>query len=169
MALSEDFQIGKLALFLSPIVWLLKLKSMIQIKPYLLAFLLLSCSEEKIEPLNDFELSKNKWEALAVDSYSYTFQISCFCRREATLPKAVQVVNGKIVKVDGASYDEDEHWGVQTIDQLFDLIEEAEKDKVHRLEAEYDPDKGYPTSVYIDRELMMADEEMGYYVSALKY
>ena len=33
---------------------------MIQIKPYLLAFLLLSRSEEKIEPLNDFELSKNK-------------------------------------------------------------------------------------------------------------
>ena len=154
---------------MSPTVWLLKLKLMIQIKPYLLIFLLLSCSEEKIEPLNDFELSKNKWEALAVYSYSYTFQISCFCRREATLPKAVQVVNGKIEKVDGASYDEDEHWGVQTIDHLFDLIEEAEKDKVHRLEAEYDPDKGYPTSVYIDKELMMADEEMGYYVSDLKY
>ncbi len=142
---------------------------MIQKKTYLLAFLLLNCSEKKIEPLNDFELSKNKWEALAVDSYSYTFQISCFCRREATLPKAVQVVDGKIVKVDGASYDEYEHWGIQTIDQLFDLIEEAEKDKVHRLEAEYDPDKGYPSSVYIDRDLMMADEEMGYYVSDLKY
>lgn len=37
--------------------------------------------------------------------------------------------------------------GVQTIDQLFDLIQEAEKDKVHRLEAGYYPDKGYPTSV----------------------
>jgi hypothetical protein len=105
LALSEDFQIGKLALFLSPTVWLLKLKSMIHTKPYLLAFLLLSCSEEKIEPLNDFELSKNKWEALTVYSCSYTFQISCFCRREATLPKAVQVVNGKTVKVDGVSYD----------------------------------------------------------------
>ena len=142
---------------------------MIHTKPYLLAFLLLSCSEEKIEPLNDFELSKNKLEALTVYSCSYTFQISCFCRREATLPKAVQVVNGKTVKVDGVSYDQDEHWGVQTIDQLFDLIEEAEKDKVHRLEAEYEPDKGYSTSVYIDRELMMADEEIGYYVCDLKY
>ena len=117
---------------------------------------------KKIEPLNDFELSKNKLEGLTVDSCSYPFQISCFCMREATLPNAVQVVDGKIAKIDGASYDENEHWGLQTIDQSFDLIEEAEKDKVHRLEEEYDPDKGYPSSVYIDRDLMMADEEMGF-------
>ena len=124
----------------------------------LLFFLILSCSEEKIEPLNDFELNKNKWEALAIDSYTCTFQISCYCIREATLPKTVQVVNGKIVKVDGASYDEDEHWGVQTINQLFNLIEQAEKDKVHTLEVDYHPDKGYPTMLYIDQDEMIADE-----------
>ena len=135
----------------------------------LLFFLMLSCSEEKIEPLNDFELNKNKWEALAIDSYTCTFQISCYCIREATLPKTVQVVNGKIVKVDGASYDEDEHWGVQTINQLFNLIEQAEKDKVHTLEVDYHPDKGYPTMLYIDQDEMIADEEIGYYVSDLKY
>ncbi len=135
----------------------------------LLFFLILSCSEEKIEPLNDFELNKNKWEALAIDSYTCTFQISCYCIREATLPKTVQVVNGKIVKVDGASYDEDEHWGVQTINQLFNLIEQAEKDKVHTLEVDYHPDKGYPTMLYIDQDEMIADEEIGYYVSDLKY
>ena len=135
----------------------------------LLFFLILSCSEEKIEPLNDFELNKNKWEVLAIDSYTCTFQISCYCIREATLPKTVQVVNGKIVKVDGASYDEDEHWGVQTINQLFNLIEQAEKDKVHTLEVDYHPDKGYPTMLYIDQDEMIADEEIGYYVSDLKY
>ena len=135
----------------------------------LLFFLILSCIEEKIEPLNDFELNKNKWEALAIDSYTCTFQISCYCIREATLPKTVQVVNGKIVKVDGASYDEDEHWGVQTINQLFNLIEQAEKDKVHTLEVDYHPDKGYPTMLYIDQDEMIADEEIGYYVSDLKY
>lgn len=118
----------------------------------------MSCSEEKIEPLNDFELNKNKWEALAIDSYTCTFQISCYCIREATLPKTVQVVNGKIVKVDWASYDEDEHWGVQTINQLFNLIEQAEKDKVHTLEVDYHPDKGYPTMLYIDQDEMIADE-----------
>lgn len=83
-----------------------------------------------------------------------------FCRRETTLPNAIQVVDGKIVKVDGASFDEYALSGLQTIDQLFDLIKEAEKDKLHMLEAKSYPDKGYLISVYIDRDLMMADEEM---------
>ena len=135
----------------------------------LLVFLLLSCSQEKIEPLSDFELNKNKWEALGVDSYSCTFQISCFCIREATLPKRVQVINGKVVKVDGAPYDDEEHWGIQTIDQLFDMIAQAVKDKVHSLDVQYNLVKGYPSSVYIDRDEMIADEEMGYDVSDLSY
>jgi len=141
-------------------------------KPYLLffsIFLFFSCNPENPVTLTDFELNKNKWEVLAIDSYTCTFQISCYCIREATLPKTVQVVNGKIVKVDGASYDEDEHWGVQTINQLFNLIEQAEKDKVHILEVDYHPDKGFPTMLYIDRDEMIADEEIGYYVSDLKY
>ena len=145
---------------------------MIQIKSYilsLLVFSLLACSEEKIEPLSDFEFNKNKWEALGIDSYSCTFQISCFCIREATLPKRVQVINGEVVEVDGDPYDKEEHWGVQTIDQLYDMIAQAEKDKVHSLDVQYNLDKGYPSSVYIDRDEMIADEEMGYYVSDLSY
>ena len=141
-------------------------------KPYLLffsVFLFFSCNPENPVTLTDFELNKNKWEALGIDSYTCTFQISCYCMREATLPKTVQVVNGKIVKVDGATYDEDEHWGVQTISQLFNLIEQSEKEKVYTLEVDYHPDKGYPTMLYIDRDEMIADEEIGYYVSDLKY
>jgi hypothetical protein len=134
-----------------------------------LAIILLSCNEEKMEPLSDFEINKNKWEALAIDSYSCTFKISCYCIREATLPKRIQVVNGRIVNVNTDSYDKDEHWGILTIDQLFDLIEQSEKDKVHVLNVEYNSEKGYPISVYIDREEMMVDEEMGYYVSDLSY
>jgi hypothetical protein len=140
-------------------------------KPYLLFFsivLFFSCNPENPVTLTDFELNKNKWETLGIDSYTFTFQISCYCLREDTLPKTVQVVNGKIVKVDGATYDEDEHWGVQTISQLFNLIEQSEKEKVHTLEVDYHPDKGFPTMVYIDRDEMIADEEMGYHVRDLE-
>lgn len=134
----------------------------------LLVFLLLSCSKEKSETSGDFELNKNKWEALAIDSYSYTFEISCFCIREFTQPKAVQVVNGELKMVNGLPYNKDEHSGILTIDQLFNVIEKAQKDNVHTLEVTYDPEKGYPATVYIDWEAMIADEEMGYYVSDLK-
>jgi len=140
-------------------------------RPYfisLLAFLFLSCSKEKSESPSDFELYKNKWESLAVDSYSYTFQISCFCLMEATLPKNVVVYKNQIVNVDGLSYDNEKHGSVLTIDQLFDFIEESEKNNVHLLEVTYHSKKGYPISLYIDQDEMIADEEMGYYVSDFK-
>tara|TARA_B100000900_G_scaffold324897_1_gene284606 strand:+ start:581 stop:739 length:159 start_codon:yes stop_codon:yes gene_type:complete len=52
---------------------------------------------------------------------------------------------------------------------LFDIIEEAEKDKLHMQEGEFDPNKGYLSSVYIDRYIMMTKEKMGYYLCDLKY
>ena len=87
---------------------------------------------------------------------------------EATLPKNVVVYKNQIVNVDGLSYDNEKHGSVLTIDQLFDLIEESEKNNVHLLEVTYHSNKGYPISLYIDQEEMIADEEMGYYVSDFK-
>lgn len=133
------------------------------------ALLLLTCNRDKPESLTEFELNKNKWEALGVDSYSFTLQISCFCTEETTRPKAVKIVNNQITLVNEMPYDPQDHWGVMTIPQLFDEIENAERDEVFLLRVEYDKDKGFPNSVYIDREEMMADEEMGYIITHLKY
>jgi hypothetical protein len=133
------------------------------------ASLLLTCNKDQPEPTTEFELNKNKWEALGVDSYSFTLQISCFCTEETTRLKAVKIVNNQITLVNETPYNSDEHWGVMTISQLFDEIENAERDKVFLLRVEYDQDKGFPNSVYIDREEMMADEEMGYTITNLKY
>jgi hypothetical protein len=133
------------------------------------ALLLLTCNKDQPEPTTEFELNKNKWEALGVDSYSFTLQISCFCTEETTRLKAVKIVNNQITSVNETPYNSDKHWGVMTISQLFDEIENAERDKVFLLRVEYDQDKGFPNSVYIDREEMMADEEMGYTITNLKY
>jgi len=133
------------------------------------ALLLLTCNKDQPEPTTEFELNKNKWEALGVDSYSFTLQISCFCTEETTRLKAVKIVNNQITSVNETPYNSDKHWGVMTISQLFDEIENAERDKVFLLRVEYDQDKGFPNSVYIDREEMVADEEMGYTITNLKY
>ena len=37
------------------------------------------------------------------------------------------------------------------------------------LSVEYDKDKGFPNYIYIDREEMIADEEIGYTVTNMKY
>ena len=133
------------------------------------ALLLLTCNKDQPEPTTEFELNKNKWEALGVDPYSFKLQISCFCTEETTRLKAVKIVNNQITSVNETPYNSDKHWGVMTISQLFDEIENAERDKVFLLRVEYDQDKGFPNSVYIDREEMMADEEMGYTITNLKY
>ena len=56
---------------------------------YLMVFLLWACNKKNTEPFSDLELNKIKWEALAIDSYTYPFQIRCFWLLEATLPKSV--------------------------------------------------------------------------------
>ena len=135
----------------------------------LMVFLLWACNKKNTEPLSDLELNKIKWEALAIDTYTYTFQITCFCLIEAILPKSVEVSNSKIITVNQVAYDSEAHWGVMTIPQLFDRIEQAEENNSFVIEVSYHPEKGYPTSLYIDEEEMMADEEMGYMVSDLSY
>ena len=51
-------------------------------KAYFLLFfslLFLTCEKNNLESLTPFEQNKRKWEALEVYSYTYSFQISCFC------------------------------------------------------------------------------------------
>ena len=133
------------------------------------ALLFSACSNDQLEPLNENEVNRNKWEALNLDSYSFTLQISCFCTEETTQPKEVKVVNNKINLVNETPYNPEQHWGVLTISQFFDEIENAEREKVFMLSVEYDKDKGFPNYIYIDREEMIADEEIGYTVTNMKY
>ncbi len=138
-------------------------------KPFflILTLLLVGCEKEKIELLTDFERNKKKWESLTIDSYTYTFQISCYCTFDTTAPKKVEVLKGRLHQVNRMPYDSELHWGVLTIPQLFDRIEEAEKNNAVVVEVQYHPEKGYPVSVYIDQDKMIGDEEMGYSVTDL--
>jgi len=141
-------------------------------KPFfllLVSLLFLTCKKSDLESLTPFEQNKRKWEALEVESYTFSFQISCFCPSEFTLPKQVKVVNNTITHVNGVAYDKDTNWDIRTIDQLFDIIADAEKKDAHVLEVKYDPNKGYPTSIFIDYDEMIADEEVGYTLANIKY
>jgi hypothetical protein len=49
-----------------------------------------------------------------------------------------------------------------TVDGLFEFIDEMEGRKPAVLQVEYDSDFGYPKNVYVDLHLEMADEEIGF-------
>jgi hypothetical protein len=50
----------------------------------------------------------------------------------------------------------------RTIDGLFDLVQDAYARDAHEVQVEFDPSRGYPTRIWIDYVLMVADEEMGF-------
>jgi hypothetical protein len=51
---------------------------------------------------------------------------------------------------------------------MFDMAQEAIDMRVANLTISYDPELGYPTNVFVDRDFMMADEERGFVASNLE-
>ena len=109
------------------------------------------------------------WEAHEPASYTYTLRINCFCPPEYTGPVRVEVLNGEPVSVtyieDGEATAPDMFARYDTLDKIFDLIADACARGAYEISAEYDPEFGYPTSVYIDYLEYAIDEELGVVVS----
>jgi hypothetical protein len=58
--------------------------------------------------------------------------------------------------------------GLLTMSERFDQLEEAYLSGADRVDVSYDAQLGYPSSVYIDRSFMMADEEISYSIKDLE-
>lgn len=125
------------------------------------------------KPANDAlqQLEKNRklWESQGIDDYSFTLQRSCFCRGDDRRPIHIQVRDGKVVAAKFADTGEplppSMDYAKKTIPDLFNEVAQAIKEKAARLEVSYDPTYGFPTSIFIDRSELIADEEIGYSVS----
>jgi hypothetical protein len=106
--------------------------------------------------------------------YTYHLAVSCFCA-SAGVPVLVTVEDGAVV---GATYLADDHGrsGVtkgEPADKRFwltinDIIEAANDTSAARVDVEWPPGQDYPSSVYVDKDENMADEEVGYTVSAVE-
>ena len=123
-----------------------------------------SCSKE--EQLSE----KDLWFSLNIENYEMIQQISCFCfPYEFNLPKSIKVENDKIVLIDGK--DPKETVGYESffsINSLFYFIESKLKENPEIYEINYNKEYGYPESIYFDMSKMIADEEIGYYISDFK-
>ena len=124
----------------------------------------ISCSKE-------VQLSeKDLWYSLNIENYEMIQQISCFCfPYEFNLPKSIKVENDEIVLIDGK--DPKETVGYESfysINSLFYFIESKLKENPEIYEINYNKEYGYPESIYFDMSKMIADEEIGYYISGLK-
>jgi hypothetical protein len=103
--------------------------------------------------------------------YTMEFRVSCFCPTSITAP--VTLVVRDTNTIESVNYVETGEPVAENLDiyltvgAMFDTIQKAIDMGVASLTVSYDPDLGYPTSVFIDRDFMMADEERGFTVSSL--
>lgn len=114
------------------------------------------------------DAAKAKRSAQNLTSYEMTQQRSCFCIEDATRTMRYNISNGSIVwdvfyHDDDSKVSDDFSEGVMSIQEAFDMIQEAIDADVDKLTVTYDNKLWYPKIVSIDRSFMIADEEM-YYV-----
>ncbi len=102
------------------------------------------------------DAARAKWKAKGPRSYQMRVRHQCFCPPQYTKPRTVVVRGGRIVKA------ADEVRDVATVPRLFRIVQRAIDDKVVNLDVRYDAKRGFPVSVFVDRSLMIADEEQGY-------
>ena len=106
-----------------------------------------------------------RWMKSRVSDYRYEFQPRCYCIQAKRGPYTVVVKKNEIVSVNGQPYDPENMGRLFTIDGLFEMIESQRKRKPVLEEIEYDPQYGFPSSLYFDFVENIKDEEYGWYVS----
>lgn len=126
-----------------------------------------------------YEANLKKWLSKKQQNYTFTLQRSCHCLPEYTTPMQITVENGKVVSAfteslmvelrpDGSEADSvmiDVTDRAMTIDQLFKEIQQSIDNNAASINVKYDPRWGYPTSIYIDLDKRMADEELAFTIS----
>jgi len=114
------------------------------------------------------ELNRNRalWSEAAISNYQYTYRRSCFCpeQEDVVVLVADGAVSEAFYSLSGTYLTDEELAYIYTIDELFDIIQEAITAHVTYLYTTYHSELGYPENIYIDRSSQIADEEMGHYV-----
>jgi hypothetical protein len=116
--------------------------------------------------------ARARWQAQAGDSYTFELSRGCFCvlgGRQMRVTVKGGVVTWAEDLDSGAAVEQDLLSYLQTIPDLFDLIQDALDRKVASFWVEYDPTYGYPTLIQIDYSATATDDEIAYTVQGLVF
>jgi hypothetical protein len=116
----------------------------------------------------ELEANRELWESEGPASYVFDYRVVCYCPPEIVRAVTITIDDGEVV---GATYvdsgqpvDPFSPGDYPTVDDLFDEIESALAEDPYSVRAEYDPQLGYPTDIFVDFEENTADEEWGFVV-----
>jgi hypothetical protein len=136
----------------------------------LVALALAACRVEGGSPTEpdglELAMARLRWAQTAPEAYQITVSHSCFCPVEVVRPVIVTVRDGQVESrryaETGAEVDPRFATAFPTVDELFGVIEGAIARHAERVDAVYDPARGFPISVVIDGSADIADDESFY-------
>jgi len=129
------------------------------------------------EAREDLENAMSLWSTNGPTDYVYKYRQSCFCLPESLQPVMVTVKGGAVTEVvyavgvdegftPGDKVPNDIKHRVRTVDGLFDLIQDG-IDGSDQLTVTYDDVYGHPTSIFIDDQTLVSDDELRITISDL--
>lgn len=129
------------------------------------------CSLGNSPAQKELNAAKIMWDSANIEDYQFELRVSCFCPQEIVQPVLINVVDGiavALVYADNGSLVTTELFArSDTVDKLFEIIQEAINSEADSLKVTYDKHSGYPVSVIIDQIAEAVDEEISYFVSNL--
>jgi hypothetical protein len=108
-----------------------------------------------------------QWQSKNVDDYTFTISRQCFC--PFTEPLVVTVVDGvatAITKAGQPAAEQDAVGLPTTVPALFAVV--ATNASAAKLSVEWDVTFGFPTSIQVDADLQVVDEEFGFQITNLR-
>ena len=130
--------------------------------PLTAALLLAACGgDSTTAPANHLGEQRALWASQGLTDYTFDVVRICYCQFVADVRVTVKdgVITGVTELASEVARDPETF---RTIDGLFDLVQDAYARDAHEVQVEFDPSRGYPTRIWIDYVLMIADEEMGF-------
>lgn len=116
----------------------------------------------------ELRAGRELWQRQAIADYAYTVRRTCFCGQEVTGPVRVEVRGGRTVSVapfGGQALAAGAFDRLDTVEELFEAVDDAIDRRPHQLTAGYDPARGHPVSLAVDYDRRSVDEENGFEVS----
>ena len=142
---------------------------MIRIPFITLAFILFSgCSLFSSSDNSELDDARARWTRAGISDYNYKLTVSCFCSETGTFD--VEVRDGVVVNINpsaGVNSSGGESVG-QTIDELFAVLAQAYAQNADQVLVEYIALLGYPTSISIDYNQDVTDDEIFYGVDSFE-
>ena len=134
-----------------------------------------------VEPITDgveaqeaLEDALALWNTSGLVAYQLGFRRVCECTEEYLAPSISTVENGVVVEVlvgNGTLLDSDSllFQNAYSVEVLFGILESALEEGIYyEIRVDYDATYGYPTSVYIDYDFNMADEEFNVVIDSFQ-